>query len=157
MRSVCPNRNALHCWEMLKLVCFAIVQCLSTRLRSRKAKRKPVRSVSWFPAQLFWLCHNFITRFKTKKQCLFLTASIQKNFTICSEILLPLWLTYLQLSLDPSFASLPKGHLGLVVLRHDLHKFPGQHSMLRRNENTRPENEEKMLKGQQREQSLGVN
>ncbi len=40
-------------------------------------------------------------------------------------------LTYLQLSLDPSFASLPKRHLSLVVLGHDLHKLPGQHSVLK--------------------------
>lgn len=40
-------------------------------------------------------------------------------------------LTYLQLSLDSSFASFPKGHLSLVVLGHDLHKLPGEHSVLR--------------------------
>lgn len=40
-------------------------------------------------------------------------------------------LTYLQLSLDPSFASFPKGHLSLIVLGHDLHKLPGQNRVLR--------------------------
>lgn len=44
-------------------------------------------------------------------------------------------LTYLQLSLDPSFAFLPKGHLCLVVLGHDLHKLPGQHRMLSKSHN----------------------
>lgn len=45
-------------------------------------------------------------------------------------------LTYLQLSLDSSFASFPKGHLSLVVLGHDLHKLPGEHSVLRTSQNT---------------------
>lgn len=40
-------------------------------------------------------------------------------------------LTYLQLSLDPSFASFPKGYLSLIVLGHDLHKLPGQNRVLR--------------------------
>lgn len=40
-------------------------------------------------------------------------------------------LTYLQLSLYPSFASFPKGHLRLIVLCHDLHKLPGQNGVLR--------------------------
>ena len=48
-------------------------------------------------------------------------------------------LTYLQLSLDPSFASFPKRHLRLVVLCHDLHKLPGQHCMLRTSGSTRTE------------------
>lgn len=50
-------------------------------------------------------------------------------------------LTYLQLSLDPSFASFPKGHLRLVVLGHDLHKLPGQHCVLRTSGSTRTEAE----------------
>lgn len=48
-----------------------------------------------------------------------------------------LLLTYLQLSLDPSFASFPKGHLGLIVLGHGLHKLPGQDCVLRTSESTR--------------------
>lgn len=39
-------------------------------------------------------------------------------------------LTDLQLSLDPSFASFPKGHLSLIVLGHDINKLPGQNCVL---------------------------
>lgn len=50
--------------------------------------------------------------------------------------------TYLQLPLDPSFASFPKGHLGLVVLGHDLHELPGQNRVLRTRQNKRSEVED---------------
>lgn len=39
-------------------------------------------------------------------------------------------LTDLQLSLDPSFASFPKGDLSLIVLGHDFNKLPGQNCVL---------------------------
>lgn len=54
---------------------------------------------------------------------LFVSPNLKRNYEAS--------LTYLQLSLYPSFASFPKGHLRLIVLCHDLHKLPGQNGVLR--------------------------
>lgn len=80
---------------------------------------------SFFLFSIFKRLHIFITIHKLK-----LTAK-GSYFSPGLTGIYYVPLTYLQLSLDPSFASFPKGHLSLIVLGHDLHKLPGQNCVLR--------------------------
>lgn len=91
-------------------------------------------SVSWNFKVEFLPKNSFAIKFKAYEEKCAACLDCQRPFS-CSRSLSDLRVSYwsltdLQLSLDPSFASFPKGHLSLIVLCHDINKLPGQNCVL---------------------------
>lgn len=94
------------------------------------ALRTPAVKTAAFPLSNISSSSSSVVAFPAERESGFKSGEDWRSVHTTTRTCMWEALTDLQLSLDTAFTPLPEVHLGFVILSHDLHKLPGQHSML---------------------------